>query len=211
MSGAKRSIFWAGTVAGAILLAGCQGPTEGKKATAPGGWILAFSDDFERQEPGKEWESLGGYWDIRKGWLTGKGQILCAKLFPGNQRLEMDCRARENACDLSVMLMAGDDGVATGYFYGFGSEYNTYSKLLVQSVEVKTCGARIEPGKVHHVVCEFDDGKLTHIVDGKTIQEYVHDEPLKGEGQERLGLYVFSWGQFDNIRVYTKPHAETAE
>ena len=30
------------------------------------------------------------------------------------------------------------------------------------------------------------------------------DEPLTGEGHQEIGFYVFTEGQFDNVKVYTK-------
>ncbi len=65
----------------------------------------------------------------------------------------------------------------------------------------------IEPGKVHHVVCQVEGNKVSHIVDGKVLFEFTDGKPLKGEGHETVMLYT--WGApakatFDNLKVYTK-------
>ena len=185
------------------LMAGC--------AAGPEGWDLAFQDTFDRQELGENWEELSGEWMIEDGRLVGKGEILCLKGLPGNQRLEFDCQAKEDACDLTGILVADESGFASGYFFGFGSEYNAYSKLLVAGVEVQQHDALIVPGKTHHVVCQSDDGKLTHIVDGKTVLQFEDPQPIQGPDQQRIGFYVYSWGQIDNVRVYTKPHKKPAQ
>ena len=170
------------------------------------GWTLRFSDHFERAAPGADWRALRGDWSIKEGRLAvlGHGQIMCTKTFPGAQRLEFDATA-EGPCDLTGVLCAGEGGYAGGYFVGFGTENNAYSKLLVQGVEVKRWNAVITPGKVHHQIVQREGNTLTHVVDGKVVMTYEDDEPLKGKGHDRVGFYVFGKSQvIDNVKVYTK-------
>ena len=193
-----------------VVLAGCRSADERKveaeaQAIAASGWTLAFADDFDRRALGEDWQTLGGGWSIKKGWLTGDGQILCVKEFPGNQRLEFDCRAAKAACDLTGLLKLTEGGLETGYFFGFGSEYNAFSKLMVEGREVKRYPAVIVPTKTHHVVCQVENGKLTHIVDGRTVLEYVDNRAARIAGNKRIGFYIYSSGEFRNIKVYTKP------
>ena len=144
--------------------------------------------------------------------VAGKGKrrkescILCTRKFPGSQRLEFDARSDNPApCDLSAFIGANELGLATGYFFGFGSEWNTYSRLLVQGPPVKEYDAVITPGTLHHVVCQREGNTLTHIVDGEVVMTYVHDTPLKGAAHEMVGFYIYSSGKIDNVKLYTKP------
>jgi len=183
---------------------------------APPGWKLAFADTFERRGLGADWKVLGGTWQIQNGWLTGLGtnaEIVCLKPGPGNQRLEYDCRAGNGACDLSAILMSNTEGLRHGYFFGFGTAQNSHSRLLIKGVPEKEYDGVITPGKTHHVVCQVEDGTLTHLVDGRTLLKYVIPEasehPLRGPDHQMFGLYIFSTGEIDNVRLYTKPHAES--
>ena len=171
------------------------------------GWVLQFSDDFERAELGADWKGLHGDWSIEDGRLKvlGHGQIMCTKAFPGAQRLEFDAVSGGQPCDLTAVICAGPLGYQYGYFVGFGTEDNTYSKLLVQGVEVARWEAVIAPGKVHHQVVQREGKTITHVVDGQVAMTYNDDDPLKGRGHDRIGFYVFGKSQtIDNVRVYTR-------
>jgi len=171
------------------------------------GWVLQFADDFEGGELATNWEALRGDWLMEEGRLTvlGHGQIMCTKTFPGAQRLEFDAMA-EDPCDLTGVICASPLGYRYGYFVGFGTANNAYSKLLVQAVEVNRWDAVIKPGKIHHQIVQREGNTITHVVDGTVVMTYHDDEPLKGEGHDRIGFYVFGSSQMiDNVRVYTKP------
>lgn len=179
-----------------------------KAAEAGGEWVLQFSDDFERAELGDNWKTLEGEWVIKDGALTiggwGCSEIISAKNFSGMHRMEFDSTSGENACDLTGVICANDDGFYAGYFIGFGSDNNYDSKLLVEGYEEKRWDAVIVPGKVHHQVIERDGKTVRHIVDGKVVMTYEHDEPLTGEDHQKVGFYTCGESSFDNIKIYTK-------
>ena len=198
-----------------VFLAAGKDPDEtarGASAPAPEGWKLAFADDFERQLPGADWQPRGGAWGIEEGRLVGSGTILCAWRFPGPQRIEYEARSRalssvgdHQVCDLSALL-ATHDGVHDGYFFGFGSEGNTRSKLMERGREVSSADERIELFRTYRVVCEFDGERLTHTVDGRVLQSYrlKPQERLGGAGHDRVGFYLWLPGRIDHVRVYTR-------
>ena len=187
--------------------------TAGKPEAVPAeGWKLVFEDNFERPDVDENWLDLWGEWEIEDGMLSGRGEIQSDNEFPGNQRLEFDCRADAGACDLTGLLMVGEEGYRSGYFFGFGSENNAYSKLMIGGDEVDlNDNVVITPDKLHHVVCQFEDGTLTHIVDGEIVFEYEDDMPIQGPDNQRFGFYLFRWGHIDNVRFYTKPLENSAE
>ena len=179
------------------------------------GWTLQFSDDFNRDtlhageidlKPA-DWRVLSGNWRIENGMLRGESDAIIASLlrFPGDQRLEFDAVAQDNVCDLSAILSTSErGGFRDGYFFGFGSDNNASSKLLVKGREVMRHDARILPGKLHHVICQREGNVLTHIVDGKVIATYNDETPLTGPEHDAVGLYIHGVGKIDNVRVYTK-------
>ena len=207
-------------VVGFVLTACCAAP---ETADAPGagtaeaeGWTLQFSDDFNRDvlNPGSidlkppYWQVINGKWRIENGMLRGESaaDITLIRHFPGNQRIEFDAMAQpDNAYDLNGILGTSErGGFMDGYFFGFGSEGNTASKLLKKNRGMKRSDARIVLGKIHHVICQREGNVLTHIVDGKVILTYEDAQPLTGPGHDRVGLYIYGAGNIDNIRVYTK-------
>ncbi|MHC4124757.1 MAG: hypothetical protein ACYSSI_14365 [Planctomycetota bacterium] len=190
-----------------IGLTGCTETQKGGEA-APAGWKLQFSDDFSRKQLGKDWMALKySEWSIKKGWLTldegGSGEIVCTKKFAGDQRVEFDAQS-DNPCDLTCILSTDEEGHTNGYFVGFGSNNNAYSKLLIQGYEVKTWDTVIKPGKVHHQVVQKKGNTITHTVDGKTVMTYKHSMPLEGEDHQMIGFYIYTSGKIDNVKVYTK-------
>ena len=172
--------------------------------SVPAGWELRFTETFNRADLGKDWESLEGSWSIEKGMLSGQGTIMCTRKFPGAQRLEFDAIS-DNPCDLTGILCANEAGYEGGYFFGFGSENNAYSKLLIQGAEVKQYDALITSGKLHHVVCERDGATLKHIIDGKLVLTYKDEAPLVGKSHEMIGFYIYTGGKVGNVKVFTKP------
>jgi len=194
---------------GLIPVLGCQGtiPSVNGDPAVGGGWVLQFTDNFERGELGDNWRVVSGTWSVENERLLckqGKGVILCAKNFPGSQRLEFDA-ASDDPCDLSGLLCTDDLGHRNGYFFGFGSDNNVHSKLLISGVAVKTYDQVITPSKIHHVVCQREGNLLTHIMDGAVVMNYIHHQPLSGERHEKVGFYIYTSGMIDNVKVYTKP------
>lgn len=175
------------------------------EAAEPVDWKLAFSDDFQRPRPGGDWLVNNGTWGVEDGWLTGKGEILCALEFAGPQRLEFDARAarRHPPGDLTGLLAATDMGGHDAYFFGFGSNNNTTSKLRVRGEDFARYEARIDPAKIHHVICEWDGTWLTHIIDGSVVQRAEPPVKLTGANNRKIGFYLWHTGQIDNVRVYT--------
>jgi len=137
-------------------------------------WTPAFSDDFQRAELGPDWKVLEGEWRIESGWLVGKGKLRCTRRFPGRQRLDYEAQAgSDQPCDLSAFLACStyDD-----VFYGFGSNNNQGSKLLVRPglpVGAES-DRRIIPGKVHQVSCRCEPARLQMWVDGSVALDCDH-------------------------------------
>jgi len=173
-------------------------------------WVLQFSDDFERAELGPDWQVVSGDWAIRDGMLVGgtPGQItdntiICTRKFPGAQRLEFK-GVSDNPCDLTGLLCMNEGGYLTSYFFGFGSEENICSKILVEGIEVARTDTVITPGKVYHIVCQSQDGRLTLLIDNEVILDYTEKMPLEGANHQQIGLNIWTTGRIDDLKVYTR-------
>ena len=190
---------------------GCRAPTpKAVSVVAPEGWRLRFSDTFDRSEPGPDWYLVSGNWRIEDGALAGGSHgapgynnVVCTKEFQGDQRLEFYARS-DHPCDLTGLLGVSDSGYMGGYFFGFGSDNNAYSKLLIRGRLVMKYDAKIIPGKRHHVVCERVGNQLRHIVDGREVMTFTHEPPLAGPGHEMVGFFIWNTGEIDDVKVYTR-------
>lgn len=67
------------TVAGLVSNTAEAAPTDAEAA----GWELIFTDAFERDALGPDWEVVEGTWTVDDGALVGSGTLICARGFPG--------------------------------------------------------------------------------------------------------------------------------
>ena len=129
-------------------------------------WTLQFVDNFQRAELGPDWKVSDGDWRIENGEVVGAGTLSCTRNFPGCQWVEYDARSTEDTpCDLSALLAcaAGDDGV----LFGFGSNNNAGSKILVGRTVAAQSDTQIVPGQFHHVSCLCEPRQLRLLIDGE--------------------------------------------
>jgi len=147
-----------------------------------GEWTLQFEDSFDRVDLGTNWTILHGEWRIETGHLVGYGTVLCARKFPGVQRVEFEAVTDSpNPCDLSALLATDERGGDHGIFFGLGADYNQRSLIMYDRrpardrAAVETKKVLIIPGHSHRVVCEHDGTWLRHWVDDVLIQSCVND------------------------------------
>ncbi len=176
-------------------------------------WKLVFEDRFERETLGNEWEALEGVWTIQDGQMVSVSQgalVMPARTFPGLQKIEFEATAPASAAvrgrvsDLSPVLhAAAQNPLRSGYFLQFGGQLNRRNALLRlgDAVDERT-EPLIQPGRVHHLVAEFDGRCVRLTADGVVALEYAEPAPLLGPGHDRLGVYIFTGARIDNVRVY---------
>ncbi|MBI3987244.1 MAG: hypothetical protein HY343_10005, partial [Lentisphaerae bacterium] len=163
-------------------------------------WMLSFEDTFQRATLGPDWRVLDGEWRLDNGSLVGHGSLLCLRRFRGYHRVEIEAVAlTDTPCDLSVFLQANEEGWKSGVFFGFGSDMNTGSKLLLRGKETVRSDARIVPGRTHRILCECEGSDLRHVVDGAEILRFSNTpefvqaaraEALRGKQCERTLVQV---------------------
>jgi len=189
------------------------------------GWKLVFHDRFDRKELGADWKILDGQWSIRDGNLVSSGgKLVTARGFPGFQRLEFEAvtdvkplallankkkQPVAAVSDLSSFIQARPAGnpLLTGYFFQFGGNNNTCNRLRRAGVEQWKSEDRtrmITPNKVHRIIVENDEGRLRFIVDGRLLHEAREEGSLVGEGQDRVGFYLFTAAKISDVKIYVK-------
>lgn len=178
-------------------------------------WQLAFEDNFERAEVGRDW-IINGKAEIVDGRLKygveGDHGALLDRRFAPDVRVEFDAQPapEKPACDLSVGLAAGKaaGGYGCGYLVAFGGNFNTLNQIQggrdmkwVLDWYPKTT---IQPGKVHHI-CGMKEGKtITLEVDGQVLLTATDNDPLGGPGFDMVELITWNGMIVDNVKVYER-------
>jgi lysophospholipase L1-like esterase len=171
---------------------------------------VLFSDDFDRAELGGVWHVARGECSIRNNRLCLKGPAtVTCKLAPDGQASCRDLRVEyqgrsDEPCDISLLLNVTRTGeLESGYFFGFGSQWNTLNKLVAFGAEL--CRAnepKIQPGKTHRVTAEKTGTLIRMLIDGKEVLR-ADGQRLYGSGS--LGFYVWTSAEIDNVKVYALP------
>ncbi len=174
----------------------------------PAEWHLAFSDDFQRAEPGPEWEVKRGTWTVEEGCLTtrGEGTIIMTQSFPGLQKIEFEATVMPNPgiSDVSPFIQADTNKTQSGYFLRFGGNYNKDSGIVRKGETVQESKRVIEAGKTHQVVAEYDGTQVRLTVDGDVVAAFSDNHPLIGDGHDRIGFYTYEGIiKIRNVKVYT--------
>lgn len=191
-------------------------------ADRPDYWKLAYAPELVDGQLPNDWKAVSGDWKIENGWLVGttpidpeskqrirdwSKEVVCLLPFEGDVRLEYDCRSdvEGRPCDLTAILNCNEKGFMSGYFFGFGSDDNAFSKILVEGSEIIIREAQtIRNGKVHRVVVQRDNGVLSQFIDGELAMFSADLMPLKGPEHRNIGFYLWTDGKIGNIKVYTK-------
>jgi len=176
----------------------------------PDGWQLVFSDDFDREALGAEWN--GSVVGVQDGAMLlgreddmGSNFVCTTKRFPGAQRLEFDALApTDQPCDLTGVLNCESE-YSDGYLFGFGSQMNKLGQLMLKGQGTRQYELSITPRKWYKIVCERQGNVFTHTIDGKTVLTYTHEGPLPGPLFQRVGFYCWHVARIDNVRLLTKP------
>ncbi len=206
-----------------------QAPTGDAATLSPAeetGWELVFSDDFERNELGSDWEVVSGIWHVADGVVSGAGVLATSRGFPEDgsmafQRLEFEATADVSEAefddpraisDLSAVLHGRLDAqtgdfLQSGYFFQFGWKYNTRTRISKHGTPIiadNSPETLIVPGKTHHVAMVNESGRLRLYVDGNLVIATNDPQPLLGGGNDRVGLFFYMPVKVSNVKLYTK-------
>ncbi len=180
---------------------------------APPEWKLVLSDDFDRDDIGKDWEVAEGGWTIQDGALVsepGGGKVLTSRAYPGLHRIEIVAAAPPTQAgkvsDLSPLIHTGNSELRMqlGYMLQFGGRNNTRNAVIRNGTIVdQNQQLHITPGKDHLIVAEYDGKHVRLIVDNQVVLQYQEDQPLVNMANQRLGFYSWTGTRIRSIRIYT--------
>jgi hypothetical protein len=201
------------------------------QAAGQAGWELVFSDEFDRQELGKDWKAVEGIWKVDEGALRGSGTLISARAFPeggapGYLRMEFEAipdvkgsdplgagdKTPGRISDMSAVLHVKDTGgkgdtLRTGYFFQFGGRWNKLNQISRAGEALVVDGkpnVRIESDKVRKIVVENDNGRLSMFVDGRNVLTGRETASLLGDGHDRVGFFFYTAAKVLNVKVYVK-------
>lgn len=180
------------------------------------GWTLAFADDFDRDKLGSDWKPLMGNWHVEEGTLrvgAGHSEIIINRPFFGAHRLELEIMTpadTDRPCDFSPAIHSAVPASTSqlresGYWLQFGGAGNTLNRIVRDGSELASHSVDrfIEPGRLHHMVAEFDGEMVRLIVDGVTIMEARDRAPLFGPERPTVGLVTYNVAHVKSAKVYT--------
>ncbi len=191
-------------------------------SAAEAGWKLVFSDDFQGDTLGTDWEVVNGNFKVEDGYLIADGGILMSKAsYQGPVRLEyfvepnirhldlpgIEVAAEPTLSDISTILYSNPkEQLSKGYFLQFGGFNNTRCRILRNSAEIGAFrgGPFILPGHTHHIVAEFDGTHVRLIVDEELLFEFTENSPITGGDLDRLGFYFWTGSKVSQVNIYTR-------
>ena len=210
-----RNPGWTGALV-LVLVAtvGCTSSRKEKHAAAKAalaegleGGVLVFSDDFEREAVGDKWLDRSGKWEIKDGWLHGRGikneGLWLNPPLPERVRVEFDAKAGTDEGDLKFEIFNTEQRHQTGYIVIFGGWHNAVSiiaRLNEHGEDRKEAGVHVEKGRVYHFAAVRTDNNLRWFVDGELVLQWPDDDPIRG--------HVFGFNNwaadtlFDNVKVF---------
>ena len=184
----------------------------------PGIGSEGYTDDFERDRIGDDWQNTGGPWDIRDGWLHVRGArnrpLWLRRVLPRDVRIELDVKSTTPDGDIKVEIFGdgtsratSESYTATSYVVVFGG-WNNSTNIIARMDEHgadRVVGPRrpVEPNRVYHMKIERRGSTITAWVDGEELASMDDDDPLEGRGHDHFAFN--NWNSdlwFDNLEIH---------
>lgn len=194
---------------------------QAKRTDGLEGGELVFSDEFEREAPGPDWDvKHPSEWVIREGELVAtrvaraddrnKGVWLVHEL-PEHARVEFTARSLSGAGDTKCEVFATEPAHEAGYSVIFGGWNNTINTIARRGEHekqrvVQTPHRPVEKSRKYRWAIVRNDDVVRWYVDGQFMLAYEDKEPVRG------GFFGFNnWAtdvRFDDVRVFKLPAAD---
>lgn len=196
-----------------LCAAGCK-VKDPPPITAP------WSDAFERDEVGGNWNATGSGYAVTGGALSARGAknhpLWLRRKLPRDVRIDFDAWSSEERGDLKVELFGdgssfdpdGGGYVASGYEIIFGGWYN--SKSMIARLDehgedqVQRTDVKVVPNRKYHWRLERSGRTLRWFLDDlqTPFLTYQDEVPLEGEGHDAFAINNWeSDTAFDNLTI----------
>lgn len=195
----------------AVAMVATPGCAKKKKGGANGdgltGGVMVYSDDFQRQAVGDQYQTNSTRWSIVDGWLHIQGDknegLWLTVPLPDRVRVEFDARSMTAEGDIKCEIFNTEPRHQTGYVAILGGWRNAISvlaRLDEHGEDRMETDTKVEIGRVHHFVLLRTEGSLRWYVDGRLILAYPDEEPVRGKyfGFNNWTSDVY----FDNLAIY---------
>ncbi len=171
---------------------------------------VPFSDEFERETIGPNYDAKGGHWHIEKGIVHSPGvknnPLWLKASLPANVEVEFDARSESIDGDIKVEIFGNGRDHASGYILVFGGWSNTIS-IIARLDEhgrdrIENRERKVEKGRTYRFRIERVGTVLKWFVDGELLLAFDDPQPLYGKGHDRFGFS--SWDSdiyFDNLSL----------
>jgi len=206
------------------------GDNAGATPEAPSGPQLEqrFVDNFDRSEPGPDWNLTGAGWSIKEGRLCVSNAhnhpAWLRRRLPTNARIEFEATSASAEGDLKVEAWGDGQSAAsansytnaTSYLIIFGGWKNSLHVLArLDEHGADRKALQIEPGesdpraqpalpdRAYRFKIERTDGKtVRYFVDEVEILSFKDDRPLLGAGHEHFAFNDWKVPAcFDNLTI----------
>ncbi len=195
------------------LLAVCACTPQGD----PGIGSDGYSDDFESDRLGDQYNNTGGPWQVRDGWLHVRGArnrpLWLQRTLPRDVRVEFDVKSMSPEGDIKIEVFGDgtsraehDSYTATSYVIVFGGWNNSLNIIarMDEHGDDRVVGPRrlVEQGQVYHMKIERDGDTITAWVDGEELASMEDADPLQGRGHDHFAFNNWQsdvW--FDNLEI----------
>ncbi len=176
---------------------------------------IIFSDDFNREELGKDYTSQGGDWQIKDNMVHSmkayNKNLVLNKVLPENGMIELKIMSKTPFFDGKINAW-GDgkrhdhgDGY-TAILGGWKGQISVISKLHEHEVNrTENRKTKFTPDKIHTMKFIKDSNKLYLFIDDKIVLARWDDKPLSVKD----GYKYFSFANwksdlwFDDLKVYS--------
>ncbi len=192
----------------------------GCKVKDPPAIDSAWSDNFERDEVGGNWNPTGSGYRIVSGQLSARGAknhpLWLRKKIPRDVRVELDAWSNEGRGDIKIEIFGdgtsfdGDGGSyrPSGYEVIFGGWHN--SKSIIARLDehgddiVQRADVKVVPKQKYRWRIERRGPRLDWYIDDMTRPFLRYDDPapLSGDGHESFAINNWETDTyFDNLTI----------
>jgi hypothetical protein len=178
-------------------------------ATLLTGGELVFSDTFERETLGRDWETPSKAWKIVKGRVRVENAqnagLWLKRTLPNNVRIEFDAVSESSQGDLKFEIFAERPAHQEGYIGILGGWKNSLTVLARLdehgSDRLERTDRKAKKGKTHHfAIVRRQDATLHWLVDGKSVHRWRDPSPLMGS---HFGFNNWTAPvRFDNVKIF---------